>query len=271
MSRSPKEKARQVALYAAELYTADGTRMEQTAPSLTPERVLGRSLEAHLPGIFQFDIRASGGADLSGVGLVLPLIAAGKLQACVSLLWRTGADFAAALEIWRPDASGVLRLGDSFYGSLQTFEQVSRAMAFRVLEGLPGITFDAHQPVIFETLSKMRGFLRAEAAAAAGLCVGLGIPVLDKGTATCAALLLSSRQTPLARTFEVWLPHERSAQLASIQSLGLESMSGEPSVNLATAAIRSRLPQLDSGDQSLRIALPIFSGRAVQSVVVLRN
>lgn len=266
-------------LCSAEVYTVDGKALNAASTvRLTPERILKRSLETRLPSIFHVEAQDAVKQDstkqdtVKCVGLTLPIIAAGKLHACASLLWQARDDFASVLEIWRPAASGVLRLGDSFYGAQQDFERTSRTMSFQVLEGLPGFTFDAHKPVIFETLSRMRGFVRAEAAAAAGLRVGLGIPVLDKGTASCAVLLLSSERTPLARTFEVWLPDRLGPRLASSRTLTPEAESSRPPCPaLAEAVIGSRMPQLEHSDSGLNVGLPIFGGKNVASVVVLRG
>ena len=70
-----------------------------------------------------------------------------------------------ALEVWRPYVNSTLRLTDFFYGAEQRFALVSQHNTFGVLEGLPGLTFDAQGRVISETLSDTRGFLRAEVVA----------------------------------------------------------------------------------------------------------
>lgn len=117
-----------------------------------------------------------------------------------------------------------------------------------------------------------RKIARAEAAAAAGLRVGLGIPVLDKGTASCAVLLLSSERTPLARTFEVWLPDRLGPRLASSRTLTPEAESSRPPCPaLAEAVIGSLVPQLEHGGSGPNVGLPIFGGKSVASVVVLRG
>lgn len=216
---------------------------------------------------------------LSCVGLILPVVAAGALRACVSLIWQVEADFAAALEVWQPDASGALRLGDAYYGphtpfqeTTKTFEQLSRQLSFSVLEGLPGVTFDAHEPVIFETLSHTRGFVRSRAAAAAGLSAGLGIPVLKHKTASCAVLLLSSKGTPLARTFEVWRVVGSGVELGSSCTLNpAADPTSESCASVATQVVKSKLPQISRCGSRIRVGVPIFRSREVGSVVVLEG
>lgn len=284
-------------LYAAEIFTPAGELLEthsvtdaEAITPTTPLRVLEQSLKSRLPKIFHLGTVQQKSSALSCVGLTLPISAAGGLRACVSLLWRVNADFAAALEVWQPDVSGVLRLGDAYYGphtpfqqtSAKTFESISRQMSFRVLEGLPGVTFDALEPVIFETLSHTRGFVRSEAAAAAGFSAGLGIPVLEQKTASCAVLLLSSERAPLAQRFEVWKVAGRNVTLGSscalnpasnpaIGNSAPKSTALQPCANLATSVVKARLPQLARCEARLRVGIPIFRGKEVGSVVVLEG
>lgn len=268
---------------AVEIYTPSGklTDSHPTAgkTSLTPQKTLAQSLNSGLPKLFHLGTVQHKPSALSCVGLVLPVGAAGGLRAVVSLIWRVEAEFTAALEVWRPDASGALRLGDAYYGartpfretSADTFEQLSRGMSFGVLEGLPGVTFDALEPVIFETLSHTRGFVRSQAAAAAGLSAGLGIPVLKHKAASCAVLLLSSEGAPLACTFEVWRVMGRGVELGSSRNLDPAALSATPCTGVATQVVRSKLPQISHCGERVRVGVPIFRGKEVGSVVVLES
>lgn len=190
------------------------------------------------------------------------------------MVWGVDDNFAAALEVWRPGASGVLKLGDAYYGPQATpqfaFEQVSRQTSFSVLEGLPGVTFDAREPVLFETLSHARGFVRSQAAAAAGagLSIGLGIPVFKHQAASCSVLLLSSERSPLARTFEIWKVSGRTLKRDSSLNLNAEK-ADEPATDLATRTVKTGLPQLECHEAKVRVALPVFRNKPVGSVVVL--
>jgi hypothetical protein len=156
-------------------------------------------------------------------------------------------------------------------------------MSFRVREGLPGVTFDALEPVIFETLSHTRGFVRFQEAAAAGFSAGLGIPVLEQKTASCA-VLLSSERAPLAQRFEVWKVAGRNVTLGSSRNLNpaTENPIADPTsqpcacADLAKGVATTRLPQLAHAQFShcktrVRIGIPVFRGKEVGSVVVLEG
>ena len=267
-------------VYAAEIFAPSGYRTNSSpahAEVLTPKETLTLCLEEQRPLIFQLELgpkhEQPAKPELHGdnvVGLVLPVLDAQTLRACVTLTWRVE-EFVGALEVWRPGASGALRLSDAYYGPQSTrpepFEQTSRQTTFGVLEGLPGITFDAHEPVLFETLSQARGFVRAETAAAVGLSVGLGLPVFKHQAADCAVLLLSSAHSPLAQTFEVWKLTGRTLQLDSSQTL---DKTKHAHADLATRAAKSKLPQLVC-HEAVAVAIPVFRGKTVRSVVVLGN
>lgn len=256
--------------YTAEIFTSSGSR---TSPplvaesTLTPEPMLTKCLSLQEPQIFHPELSKG-----PGLGLLLPVADTQGLRACVTLVWQVDDKFAAALEVWRPGASGVLKLGDAYYGPQATpqvaFEQVSRQTSFSILEGLPGVTFDAREPVLFETLSHARGFVRSQAAAAAGLSIGLGIPVFKNQAASCAVLLLSSVSSPLARVFEIWKVGGRTLKRDS--SLNLDAgETDEPDTDLAADTVKTGLPQLECHEANVRVALPVFRNKTVGSVVVL--
>lgn len=240
------------------------------AGTLTPEPTLAACLSSQQPHIFHLELPEQGA---NGVGLVLPILDAGGLRACVTLIWRVDSGFAAALEVWRPDVSGVLKLGAAYYGPQATpqvsFEQLSRHTSFSVLEGLPGVTFDAREPVLLETLSHARGFVRSQAAAAAGFSIGLGIPVFKHQAASCAVLLLSSGESPLARIFEIWKVSGHTLKRDSSLNLDAEA-ADELLTDLAAKTVRSGLPQLGCREAKVQVALPVFRGKTVGSVVVLK-
>ncbi len=103
-------------LFAAEFYTPSGhfkdAYTEGSDAPLTPVEVLRRCLNTHLPEIFETKVAWGTGA-CAYVGLALPLLSTGGLQAGVSMVWRAES-FTGALELWRPDASGGLRLSNVF-------------------------------------------------------------------------------------------------------------------------------------------------------------
>ena len=248
-------------LYTAEIYDATGRLVAARAAgqALTPQNVLTKTLEAQLPQLFVLP---------EHIGLTLPVVIMGEVTACAALVW-TSDGWRGALEVWRPYVNGTLRLTDFFYGAEQSFALVSQQKTFGVLEGLPGLTFDALEPVVFETLSQTRGFLRAEAAAAAGLGAGLGVPVVGDKAATCAVLLLSSAASPLASAFEVWHADKAGARLGSSVTLDPASETAPTGTEWIKSVFKTRLPKLEGCGSSVRLAVPIFRGKTVGSVVVI--
>lgn len=249
-------------LYTAEIYDASGTlaaARPATGEVLTPRAVVLETLETRLPQLFVLPAH---------VGLTLPVVAAGEVRACVGLLWES-AGWRGALELWRPYVNGTLRLTGFFYGAEQSFALASRQKTFGVLEGLPGLTFDAQGPALFETLSAERGFLRAEAAAAAGLGAGLGVPVMGDKAATCAVLLLSSKASPLASAFEIWHGDPKSVRLDSSVVLGGASEPVPTDAEWLKSVFKTRLPKLENCGSGVRLAVPVFRGKTVGSVVVI--
>ena len=248
-------------LYTTEIY--DATRKLVAARSagqaLTPRNVLAKTLEAQLPQLFILP---------EHIGLTLPVVVTGEVTACVSLVWASDG-WRGALEVWRPYVNGTLRLTDFFYGAEQSFALVSKQKTFGVLEGLPGLTFDALEPVVFETLSQTRGFLRAEAAAAAGLEAGLGIPVVGDRAATCAVLLLSSAASPLASAFEVWHADKAGVRLGSSVTLSATTETAPTDAEWIQNVFKTRSPKLESCGSGVRLAVPVFRGKTVGSVVVI--
>ncbi len=189
-----------------------------------------------------------------GAWLGLPFAANGKTEAVVVLFCKIEK---VALELWQPGASGKLELFQGVYSD-KNFEAVSRATRFGVLEGLPSQTFDKAEPVLFETLTRQRGFLRAEAAAQAGLVAGLGIPLLEHDSVTSALVLLTSRETPLAQSLEIWQGNTRASRF--------ELSLSEPSLTLVKEVQKQRLPVLRDN----ALGLPCFKSGKINNVVVMK-
>jgi hypothetical protein len=189
-----------------------------------------------------------------GAWLGLPFAPKGKTEAVVVLFCNIEK---VALELWHPGASGKLELAQGIYGD-KHFEEVSQATRFGVLEGLPSQTFDSAEPVLFETLTRARGFLRAEAAAQAGLVAGLGIPLLEHDSVKSSLVLLTSRDTPLAQRLEVW-KNNKCHSVFEIQSF-------QPERSIVQEVYKQSLPVLLDN----MLALPSFKAGKVNSVVVMR-
>jgi hypothetical protein len=189
-----------------------------------------------------------------GAWLGLPFAPSGKTEAVVVLFCKIEK---VALELWHPGPTGKLELFQGVYGD-KHFEEVSQGTRFGVLEGLPSQTFDGAEPVLFENLSRQRGFLRAEAAAEASLVAGLGIPLLEHDSVTAALVLLTSRETPLAQSLEIWQGDKRTATF--------ELSTTESNLMLVKEVHKQRLPMLRKDV----LALPSFKAGKVSSVVVMK-
>lgn len=135
-------------------------------------------------------------------GLGIPLLENGKVKAVVVLLCSTG-----VLEIWRPNTTrSHLFLAEGIYHGWDTFGAASRNVTFAEGVGLPGQVWASKAPVIFDDLSDGETFIRHEAATAAGLTAGLGIPILNRDRLEAVVVLLSADTVPLSRVFEIWTP-----------------------------------------------------------------
>ena len=137
--------------------------------------------------------------------------------------------------------------------------------------------------------------MRSAAAAQAGLCAGLGLPMLEREGAKSAVLLLTSAASPLAQVIEVWEPQKRGLSLSAgyygehhaleraSRGLSLRSAQGLPGAVYAERSpilrdlSRKRTPQ---GPRDQRVAdaglgtalgIPIFTKGQVSSVVVLMS
>lgn len=189
-----------------------------------------------------------------GAWLGLPFAPNGKTEAVVVLFCKIEQ---VALELWHPGPTGKLELSQGIYGD-KHFEEVSHATRFGVLEGLPSQTFDGAEPVLFETLTRARGFLRAEAASQAGLVAGLGIPLLEHDSVTSALVLLTSKNTPLAQNLEIWRGNTCGARF--------ELSPSDSSLMLVKDVQKQRLPML----QNNALALPCFKDGKISSVVMMK-
>ncbi len=230
----------------------------------------------------------------AGVGL--PVLHGEEVEAVVTLLFAASEAGAGAFEIWRCSPDGTrMEWEDGFYGEMQAFEALSRATTFARGVGLPGQVLAARMPVLFESLSGERGFVRAGAAAAAGLSAGLGIPVLDADGVRRVLLLLTSAATPMARVMEIWQPGRDGTlrltagyygRLSAFEAVS-RATTFEPGVGLPGRVFADRMPVVferltrEAGfvrcEAAARagleaaIGFPVLEGDAARAVVVLFN
>src|SRR6185369_3979773 len=147
-------------------------------------------------------------------GVALPVFAGEFLMAVLVLLCGDDAKHVGALELWHndPEVSHEMGLVDGYYGTADMFEFNSRHTKFPRGFGLPGRVWKAGMPLIIKDLYRSKAFLRWQEATEIGINRGLGIPFPHASGETWALTLLSARDTPIARRFEIWVPNpERDA------------------------------------------------------------
>ena len=117
--------------------------------------------------------------------------------------------FIKVIEIWTPatDKQG-LSLADAFYGNsgqggMREFRKVSEQYSFAYGEGLPGKAWSEVRPIIITDLEHSY-FKRKEAAARAGLSVGLAIPIFSGEFLIAVVVFLCGEGKGLAGSIESW-------------------------------------------------------------------
>lgn len=150
-------------------------------------------------------IEAAAAAGLTAA-LAVPVFEDKALKGVMVFLCAEDAARSGALEIWTEDkdAPGVLTLDAGYYGAAKTFEAVSKSTRFARGKGLPGGAWASRAAMLLRDLGGSFRFVRAEAASAAGLTTGLGVPVETNAGATQVLTLLSARAAPIAGRFEIW-------------------------------------------------------------------
>jgi len=128
----------------------------------------------------------------------------------------------AGVEVWtsRPGRSE-LGLGASRYAGLEHFGRLSRHVCFPRGSGVPGLAWDTGLPRLVEHVAESSDFMRRSGAESAGLDMALGIPISKGHQLLAVLLLLSSRDRPLARATELWLPGKRGDSLRLACSSGV--------------------------------------------------
>lgn len=135
--------------------------------------------------------------------VAIPVFDGDELKAVLVVLCGDDAVRTGAIEAWR-DQDDVLKLDDGYYGAAKHFEWVSRHTQFPHGQGLPGGVWAAETPILMRDLGAGYRFIRSEAAGAAGLTTGIGMPIPVPDGSTWVVTLLSARGTPIARRFEIW-------------------------------------------------------------------
>lgn len=133
----------------------------------------------------------------------IPVFSGSAVKGVLVLFCGSDATQVGALEIWRGEA-GIMSLDAGFYGAADAFRAVSEKTTFQPGQGLPGGVWGANAPILMRDLGQSAGFVRCEAARAAGLATGLGLPVPVPSATPYVLTLLSGKATPIARRIEIW-------------------------------------------------------------------
>ena len=114
------------------------------------------------------------------------------------------APFVRAVEVWLPDADGLLlEHGSGLYGTASDFARRSRGLCFGRGEGLPGLAWEAGAPVLLQTLAS-GVFRRAAAAEAAGYGCAVALPSIADGKLGSVTVLLCGAPADSRGAIELW-------------------------------------------------------------------
>lgn len=222
-------------------------------------------------------------------GVAIPVFNDHTLKAVLVVLFGGDADHMGAIEVWQ-DKDDALSLDAGYYGAAKDFEWVSQHTSFAHGQGLPGGVWAAQTPILMRDLGSGYAFIRSESAGKAGLSTGLGLPVPTPADQSYVLTLLSAKNTPIARRFEIWDAKATTvgATRKAILTDGICAINGplwsdlNPPVDAATASVwqgpigqvlGSGLPFIQSGSAGLpegyssMVALPIYRNSEMTHVV----
>ena len=112
--------------------------------------------------------------------------------------------FVRGVEVWEPNADrSRLSLTQSVYRDADAMANISKDLSFAIDEGLPGEVWQSRMPVFYRRLTS-GPFRRSDAAAAAGLTTGVGIPIFCGGELVSVVLLLLDGGESLKTAIEHW-------------------------------------------------------------------
>lgn len=112
--------------------------------------------------------------------------------------------FIRVVEFWVPGSDPtLLEYGGGWYGQAPSFGAMSRSMVFGRGEGLPGAAWEAGHPVVLKDLQGP-GFLRPQAARAAGLTCGIAVPIFAGEALTSVLVLFCGDDEAHAGAIELW-------------------------------------------------------------------
>ncbi|MGZ5008289.1 MAG: GAF domain-containing protein [Methylobacter sp.] len=148
-------------------------------------------------------------------GIAIPVFSGDFIMAVVVFLCGDDRHHAGAIEVWSDGSkeNAELAVIDGYYGTLDGFERISRAMRFIKGEGLPGQVWKTGMPVLIEDLGQASAFIRSPEAKKAGITTALGIPVSIVANQVYIMTFLSAKATPIARRIQIWVPDQSGQRL----------------------------------------------------------
>ncbi len=112
--------------------------------------------------------------------------------------------YVRGVEVWEPNADrSRLLLTQSCYRDADAMASISKDLSFAIDEGLPGDVWKTRMPVFYRRLAS-DPFRRSDAAAAAGLTTGVGLPIFCDGKIVAVVLLLLDGGESLKTVVEHW-------------------------------------------------------------------
>jgi len=233
----------------------------------------------HLEGSYFRRAAAAKAAGLTA-RVALPVFVSGKLTSVVVLFCGDDETHVGAVELWHndPRVSTDLTLADGYYGSTApAFEELARDGSIARGAGAPGLAWQREAAVFIDDVPRSRQFLRAGAAASAGIVRALAFPCSTLGRESWVLNLLSSGTTPMARRVESWRPEGSSTHLQ--RAFGFCEQQGPLPAGASSALpIESLGPiglawwtgvaQAASGEAALA-ALPTAAGAGLRSALLI--
>jgi hypothetical protein len=148
-------------------------------------------------------------------GTALPVFSGDELKAVLVLFCGDDEAHVGAIELWHnnSDESYEMKLVEGYYGTAEMFEFNSRHTHFPRGFGLPGRVWKKNMPLIMKDLLRSTAFLRWQDAVEVGINRGIGIPYTSAAADSWIFVLLSARDTPIARRFEIWIPNGETGAL----------------------------------------------------------
>ena len=229
--------------------------------------------------------------------VALPFFKDEQLTSVVVLLCTRDPKGAGAIELWHndPRVTGDLRLADGVFSPQAGPIEVDARDGFLPRgSGLPGLAWQRESAVFVEDLVASKQFLRAQAAATAGIVRGLALPCSVRGPHVWIANFLSSALAPVARRVESWIPAEsgegyqrafgqcerQGALPARLWHPGPEAAAGPGVVRAFATGAAQIVERLGEGHDAAgaeahtaglltQLVLPVLAGGTVSEVIAL--